>query len=96
MLKVARSACYAWLTRGPSQRTLAHTSLTEQIRMIYEQSDSTYGMPRIRAELIEQGWVVSRKRVARLMRTHGLRGVSRRRSAVATTQRKAKQCPVPD
>jgi len=35
-------------------------------------------MPRVRAEVIEQGGVVSRKRVACLMRDHGLRGISRR------------------
>jgi putative transposase len=53
-------------------------------------------MPRVRAELIEQGWVVSRRRVARLMRAEGLRGVSRRRYEVTTTQREPKQRLAPD
>ena len=59
--------------------------LLEQIRTIHADSDATYGMPRVRAELIDQGVLASRKRVARLMRTHGIRGVSRRRGFVVTT-----------
>ncbi|WP_438819610.1 IS3 family transposase [Mycoavidus cysteinexigens] len=38
------------------------------IRTIHAQSDATYGMPRVRAELMEQRWIVSRQHVARLMR----------------------------
>ncbi len=52
-------------------------------------------MPRIRAELREHGWTVSRRRVAQLMRTHGLRGVCRRRYQV-TTKRNLRQRPAPD
>jgi putative transposase len=96
VLKVARSAYYAWRDRAPSQRVVANAALSECIRAIHAQSDATYGMPRVRAELIEQGWVVSRKRVARLMRAHGLRGVSRRRYEVVTTQRDPRRRSVPD
>ena len=53
-------------------------------------------MPRIRAELLEQGVVVSRKRVARLMRLGQLRGVSRRRGFCVTTQRDAGHRAAPD
>jgi putative transposase len=53
-------------------------------------------MPRVRAKLIDQGARVSRKRVARLMRLHGLRGMSRRRGFVVTTQREPKRRPAPD
>ncbi len=63
---------------------------------IHTQSDTTYGMPRIHAELCEQGWAVSRKRVARLMRLHGLRGVCRRRYSVVTTKRASGQYGAPD
>ena len=70
--------------------------LTERIRQVHAQSHHTYGMPRVRAELIDQGVKVSRTRVARLMRTHGIRGISRRRSFVVTTRRDGKQRPAPD
>ena len=53
-------------------------------------------MPRVRAELMDQGATVSRKRVARLMRRAGIRGVSRRRGFVVTTGRDRRQRPAPD
>jgi len=70
--------------------------LTERIRQIHAESDETYGMPRVRAELRDQGMAVSRKRVARLMRKEGLQGVSRRRAYIVTTRRDERQRPAPD
>ena len=54
------------------------------IRRIHDDSDGTYGMPRVHAELVVGGCQVGRKRVARLMRESGLVGVSRRRGARTT------------
>ena len=68
--------------------------LAEEIKKIHQRSKGTYGAPRIHAELAEQGWHVGRKRVARLMRTADLRGVSRRK-APRTTQRQAGATPAP-
>ena len=53
-------------------------------------------MPRIRAELVDQGVVASRKRVATVLRRAHIRGVSRRRSYVVTTTRDKRQRPAPD
>jgi putative transposase len=66
---------------------MANAVLTERIRAIHSASDATYGRPRVRAELLEQGERVSHKRIARLMRVAGLRGVSRRRGFTVTTRR---------
>lgn len=95
VLNVSRSAYYDWRKRVSSARKQENAQLIEDIRTIHAESDSTYGMPRIRAELKEQGWTVSRRRVARLMRIHGLRGVCRRRYQV-TTKRDLRQRPAPD
>ncbi len=51
--------------------------------------------PRIHAELTEGGVAVSRKRVARVMRSVGVAGVSRRRGP-RTTRRNAQARPAPD
>ena len=96
VLKVSSSGFYAWKARRPSRRCLDNAILRERIRGIYIASDATYGMPRVRAELIDQGEHVSRKRVARLMRADHLRGVSRRRGFVTTTRRDPRQRPAPD
>ena len=90
------SGYYAWRGRAPSARTVANHTLTERIREVYVASDETYGMPRIRAELLDTGVVASRKRIARLMRQAKLRGVSRRRGFCITTKRDERQRPAPD
>ena len=96
VLQVSASGFYAWRDRAPAPRAIANGVLTERIRRIHADSDATYGMPRVRAELIGQGERVSRKRIARLMRRSGLRGVSRRRGFVITTRRDADRRPAPD
>jgi len=96
VLKVSASGYYAWRDRAPSRRAMDNAVMVERIRRIHAESDATYGMPRVRAELIDQGMRISGKRVARLMRIHGIRGVSRRRSFVVTTRRDQRQHPAPD
>ena len=56
------------------------------IREIYEQSRQTYGSPRIHAELQARGRAVSRKRIARLMREHGIRARRKQRYTTTTKQ----------
>ncbi len=96
VLQVSASGYYAWSDRPPSRRAIEDAVLVERIRNIHADSDATYGMPRVRAELVEQGVKISGKRVARLMRANAIRGVSRRRGFIVTTQRDQRQRPAPD
>jgi putative transposase len=96
VLGVSSSGFYEWCQRKPSARALGNPVVTEQIRLIHQCSDFTYGMPRVRAELLDQGAVINRKRIARLMRQAGLRGVSRRRGFVVTTRRDSTHRQAPD
>lgn len=96
VLKVSPSGFYDWRDRPPSARALADAVMTERIRSIHSESDATYGMPRVRAELLDQGTAISRRRVARLMRRAHLSGVSRRRGFCVTTERDRRQRPAPD
>lgn len=96
VLGVSAQGFYAWRDRTPSKRSLANAVLTERIRAIHAESDETYGMPKIQAELRDQGMQVGHNRIARLMREAGIRGVSRRRGFVITTQRDQRQRPAPD
>ena len=96
VLEVSASGYYAWRDRPTSRRAIDNAVLTERIRTVHAASDATYGMPRVRAELIDQGVAVSRQRVARLMRAAHLRGVSRRRAFVVTTRRDKDTQPAPD
>ena len=56
------------------------------IQAIHASSHGTYGAPRIHAELGAQGVRVGRKRVARLMRSVALAGVSRRKRPHTTVR----------
>ncbi len=78
---VSRQGYYAWRRRAPSARQVADAALTERIREIHADTEGIFGAPRIYAELRDvDGLKISRKRVARLMREHGLRGADGRRS----------------
>jgi transposase InsO family protein len=79
MLEVSRSAFYEWHQHVPSTRQLADELLGERIQEIYDESRGTYGWPRVHRALRDDGLHVSRKRVARIMRTEGLIGRCRRR-----------------
>lgn len=95
LLGVSASGFYVWRQRAPSAHARSDADLSARIRAIYAGSRGTYGMPRVHAELVEQGIHVARKRVARLMRIAGLRGVSRRKW-ITTTQRQAGARAAPD
>lgn len=80
VLKVSTSGYYDWLKRPLSARCEADAALTETIREVHYDSRGTYGAPRVHAELrLGLGLRIGRKRVARLMRANGLRGVCHRR-----------------
>jgi len=85
MLEVSPSGYYAWQKRGPSARAIADDQLLRTVRIAHERSDGAYGAPRVLEELRADGVRVGRKRVARLMRAHGLRGQAARRRGVRTT-----------
>ena len=84
VLEVSRSGFYDWESRPPSQRELTDRVLTLEIEAIWECSARTYGTPRVHAWLQRQGFEVSRKRVARIMRLNGFEGESGRRRVRTT------------
>jgi putative transposase len=95
-LRVSPSGYYAWLERPACAQAQANRVLLEQIRQAHAASDATYGVPRIQAELADQGIKAGHNRIAAVMRANGLRGVSRRRGWCVTTKRDKEQRPAPD
>jgi putative transposase len=83
VLNVPESTYYDWRARkvSPSRRELDDAALLEQIVKIRAAHEfaATYGSPRVWLELRRQGVRVGRKRVERIMRTHGLQGAHLRR-----------------
>jgi putative transposase len=93
-LGVSPRGFYAWTTRAPSPRARVDAHLVEKLRAFHAISDGTYGAPRLLEDL-RDGIRVGKKRVARLMRQAGLRGVSRRKGCWATLRDPAAR-PAPD
>ncbi len=84
VLRVSRSGYYAWRDRKPSKRALDDERLRPKVVEAFKTGRGTYGSPRVLDELVGQGLEVGRRRVARLMRELGLRGVSPRKFRVTT------------
>ncbi|MEU7061843.1 IS3 family transposase [Streptomyces sp. NPDC046197] len=81
ILNIARSSFYYWRRTAADRaaRQAADARLATRIRAVHRESDGTYGVPRITAELREAGERVNHKRIARVMRGAGLAGVRLRR-----------------
>jgi putative transposase len=84
--EVWESGYYAWRKRPESQHTREDARLTTHIQQVFVEYRGVYGSPRIHAELQDQGWRCSRKRVARLMRENGM-DARRKRFHPITTKR---------
>lgn len=82
ILGISRSSFYYWRRTAADRaaRQAADARLAALIRAVHQDSDSTYGAPRITAELREtSGEALNHKRVARIMRAFGIEGVRLRR-----------------
>ena len=80
VLDVSVSGYYDWLSRPPSQRSLRHAWLVEQIRQVHAESHGVYGAPRVHAELrLGRGIIVGHNTIELLMRRAELKGLPNRR-----------------
>ena len=89
VLQVSRSGYYAWCKRPAAERRRQDQRLTLEVAAIHAASRGRYGSPRVHAELHQRGQRIARKRVARLMRTAGLRARVRRRFRCTTDSQHA-------
>jgi putative transposase len=76
LYEVSPAGFYAWKSRPASERAVADAGWIDKIRSVHTSSRQTYGSPRIHAALTQAGETVSRRRVERLMREHGVRACS--------------------
>lgn len=88
LVEIERSSYYAWCKGVPARaaRAAADAELAEKIRAIHAE-DNTIGAPRATAELNDDKPAkerVNHKRVARVMREHGIRGYTKRRRVRTT------------
>ncbi len=78
VLGVSPAGYYAWRSRPESRRSAANRHLIDDIKRVHRDTNGRYGSPRIHVELKAQGRGVSRGRIERLMRHHGVRAIMAR------------------
>jgi putative transposase len=95
--KVTRLAYYACLAARPAAeaRLAAEDELAGEIRQIHVGSRGAYGAPRVTAALRREGRPVNRKKVERIMRERGIRGITPRRRR-GLTKADTRAVPSPD
>ena len=75
--QIAPSTYYAAKARPPSPRAVSDAATTEVLRRVHAENYGVYGIRKMHAELNRQGHRVARCTIHRLMKSAGLRGISR-------------------
>ena len=84
-LGLRTSGYYAWVQAAPSVRQQQDAALLGQIQAVHAQHKGRYGAPRIQHALAREGRRHGTKRIARLMKQAGLRGLCPKRFVPRTT-----------
>jgi putative transposase len=90
---LSRSTYYAIKHHQPTDSEIRRIVLADAIADIHARSRGTYGMLRVRAALeIEQGLIVNKKLVWKIMRELGIKGLPgpRKASRTSRTPRRAR------
>ena len=95
-LELSESWFYKWRNRGPTPGQQRRATLDVAVQRSFDASEGRYGSPRVLADLVDDGWRVSKKSVAASMTRQGLVArPTRRRRGFLTRPDKAAP-PVPD
>ena len=99
VLKLNRSSFYKWVSTRKKRRLKIYSDglIGARIKAIFDDEHGLYGAKRIAASLKEDPAYtpVNHKKVARIMKTMGLKGFSKRRRCI-TTRRKPGHRVMPD
>lgn len=81
---VSSSGYYRYVNAKPSARSIENQRLGKVIQVVFDNSDQTYGSPRVTDELRAMDYSVSRPKVARMMSNMGLRASKPKKFKVTT------------
>lgn len=87
ILGVSTSGYYKWKSthgHGETDREKKKKEIKQKIKKSFHESQGTYGSPRVYNDLIEWGYTVSPKTVARYMREMGLKATPEEKFVVTT------------
>jgi transposase InsO family protein len=85
VLKVSRSAYYAWRSHKASPRQQRDAELTPWVRALFWKHRRRYGARRIASELSDRNELCSPRRVAKLLKNQGLRAIQPKSFVPKTT-----------
>jgi len=85
-LEISKSGFFAHQRKAERPRAQQDNELSKAIEPIFVASRKTYGSPRIMHALRRSGWRCGKNRIARFMRSRGLRARQKRRFRPKTTQ----------
>lgn len=71
-MDVSRSRYYEWLESPKTEREKENEELIEILKVLFEKGRGSYGTRRLKKKFAEQNFVVSRRRIGRLMNQAGL------------------------
>ncbi len=84
VLEVSKARFYAWQKAPSSTRAMKDEQLLAKVVEIFKTSRSTYGSPRIHAQLQKEGISCGRNRVIKLMQLAGIKSKTKRKFKVTT------------
>ena len=87
VLKVSPSGYYKWLklqSSPPSEKAIYRAEIQQKISKSFHESYGTYGSPRVHDDLIDWGYTISLKTVARMMKEMGLKATLPEKFVVTT------------
>lgn len=87
VLQVSKSGYYKWLANKDKvnrEKEEVKKEIQQKIKKSFYESGETYGSPRVHDDLVECGYVISQKTVARMMKEMGLRAIPEEKYVVTT------------
>lgn len=87
VLEVSKSGYYKWLDNKDKifpEKEAYKKEIQQKIKKSFHESGGTYGSPRVHDDLVEWGYTISQKTVARMMQELGLRATPEERYVVTT------------
>ena len=85
VLSISASGYYAWLSRPACARRDEDERLWQKIKQHWETSRRTYGRHRITQKLREDGEVIGKNRVEKIMKENEIQGVGKKKFKPQTT-----------
>lgn len=87
VMQVSRSGYYKWVHRKPSEQAKRRNKLMKRIRHHFDGFKQRYGSTKITQKLRQEGWTVSSKTVAVLMKEMGLRSITVKKHKATTNSK---------